>query len=65
MWTVVYMAQSKQDADNVGKMLEEKGLIIKMRSVGENTGEDDMCYEILVPEPEVNEAHEVIIENNI
>ncbi len=65
MWTVVYMAQNKEDAQSIGKVLEEKGLIIKMRSVGEDNGEDDLCYEILVPEAEVNEAHELIIENNM
>lgn len=66
MWTVVYMAQNKEDADSVGKVLEEKGLLIKVRTVGEETDEEgEQCYEILVPESEVNEAHEIIIENNI
>ena len=61
MWTVVYMAQNKEDADSIGKVLEEKGLLI----MGENNDEGELCYEILVPESEVNEAHEIIIENNI
>ena len=65
MWTVVYMAQNKEDADSVGKVLEEKGLLIKVRTVGETDEEGELCYEILVPESEVNEAHEIIIENNI
>ena len=65
MWTVVYMAQNKHDADCIGKMLEDKGLLTKLRAMGHNDTQDEMCYEILVPESEVNEAHEIIIENNI
>lgn len=65
MWTVVYMAQNKEDADSIGKILEEKGLLTKVRTMGENGDDEEMCYEILVPESEVNEAHEIIIENNI
>ena len=54
MWMVVYIAQSKESA--------EAGLPVKIRSVNQSGNDQFGCYEILVPEAELTEAHSVIIE---
>ena len=64
MWTVVYMTQNEENATKVIKVLNENNLIYKLRPVGDNNNENE-CFEVLVPETEVNEAHSIIIENNL
>lgn len=64
MWTVVYMAQSRETAESVQQLLEKNNLIVKMRSI---RGEDDSssaCCELLVPESEVEQALSLIIDAN-
>ena len=64
MWTVVYMAQSRQTALALQQLLEKNNLIVKMRSLtaGEEPGLD--CCEILVPEAEVQQALSLIIDGD-
>lgn len=61
MWTVVYLSHSKDIADRLSKAFEENNLLVKMRPVSKNA-DSDGCYEILVPESEVEEAHAIIID---
>ncbi len=61
MWTVVYMAQNRDFVQQLQKILEEGGLIVKVRPVCKDAG--DNCFEVLVPESEIEQAHEIIIEN--
>lgn len=62
MWTVVYMAQNKEMADRLQGFLEEGGLLVKLRPINKVVETEDNCYEILVPESEVEEAHSIIID---
>jgi len=62
MWTVVYMAQSKEVADNMQDLLSKEGILVKLRPINKNRETSDDNYEVLVPESEVEEAHSVIIE---
>ncbi|HOA96523.1 hypothetical protein [Acetivibrio saccincola] len=62
MWTVVYMAQSKEVADNMQDLLSKEGILVKLRPINKNRETSDDYYEVLVPESEVEEAHSVIIE---
>lgn len=59
MWTVVYIAQSEASAKALQSALEADGLLVRLRPVSR---EADGCYEVLVPETEVDEAHGVMIE---
>ena len=64
MWTVVYMAQSREIAAELEKLLTEEGILVKKRPVSkdkEKENGNEYC-EILVPESEIEEAHSVIIE---
>ncbi len=62
MWTVVYMAQSKEIADELESHLTNEGILVKQRPVSKNKEKENEYFEILVPEAEVEEAHNVIIE---
>lgn len=64
MWTVVYMAQNRQSALSLQQLLEENNLIVKMRSLIEDETSSADCYEILVPEAEVQQALSLIIDSD-
>ncbi len=61
MWIVVYITQNKEVAMSVKRMLLEAGLLVKMRSLGLRANEQYGCYEILLPESQVDEGHAIII----
>ncbi len=65
MWTVVYMAQSKDIAVKLQELLTNEGILVKIRPISKNHENNDNYYEVLVPESEVEEAHSVIIEKGI
>ena len=62
MWTVVYMAQSKEIVTKLQEILEKEGLLVKIRPISKNLENNDNYYEVLVPESEVEEAHSIIID---
>ncbi len=62
MWTVVYIAQSKEIATRLQDILLKEGLLVKIRPISKNNENNDNYYEVLVPEAEVAEAHSIIIE---
>jgi len=59
MWTVVYMAHNEADSQKIKRILDTEGFLVKIKPVGK---EDDRVYEVLVPNGEVEEAHEVLID---
>ena len=63
MWTVVYMAQNKELAEKIQKILTNEGLLAKIRPINKNKDVEDNYYEVLVIQSEVEEAHNIIIEN--
>ncbi|MBR4890469.1 MAG: hypothetical protein IKU15_04195 [Clostridia bacterium] len=65
MWTVIYITQNKDIATSVKKLLRDAGLLVKIRSVGLRSNTKYGCFEILLPEAEVEEGHNIIIANGI
>ncbi len=59
MWTVVYMAHNGTDAQKVKEILNLEGFLVKVRAIGK---EEYRVYEVLVPNGEVEEAHEVLVD---
>ncbi|MFA6809400.1 MAG: glutamate decarboxylase [Eubacteriales bacterium] len=59
MWTVIYIAQNKRLAEKYKKNLSEEGLLVQLRAIGTSEHEN-VSVEILVPESEVEEAHEIL-----
>ena len=58
MWTVVYIARNRTVGQRVREALEREGLLVKLRPVRD--GSEDGAVELLVPEAEAEEAHELL-----
>ncbi len=61
MWTVIYMVQSPLAAENLKLLLEEAGILVRIRPVTKAAEGEANAYEILIPHTEKDEAHKVII----
>lgn len=64
MWTVIYVSQSSETAQKLSQELYKNKIISKLRRAGSND-EDKCCYEILVPNTEMEAAQDLIIENSL
>lgn len=62
MWTAVYMARSREKAEILRSAIEEKNIIVMLRSIRVPDKAVEDCYEILVPAAELEEALDVIID---
>lgn len=60
MWTVVYIAPNKKEAEKIKNNLSTEGLLVKIKAVGLPQIGDNGPVEVLVPESEVDEAMEII-----
>lgn len=59
MWTVIYVAQSKNGANKLQSKLSEQGVLVKTRLISKSSKTDGV-YEVLVPETEVEDACGII-----
>lgn len=55
MWTVIYVAQSREGANELQNMLSSQGVLVKIRQIGKGKNSDGL-FEVLVPETEVEDA---------
>lgn len=63
MWTTVYVATGHNKALKIEEKLRAEGFLVKIRNFGVDNGH--ILYEILVPEFEINDAHDALIELGI
>ena len=63
MWIVVYITQNRETAVTVKNLLQDGGLHVKMRSIGLRENAQYGCYEVLLPESEIDAGHNIIINN--
>lgn len=61
MWTVVYISQTEQRAHELMKIFTDNQIISRLRNVECDT--DNGCFEVLVPQTELNIAQDLIFEN--
>ena len=61
MWTTVYMAQNKENAECLRVKIETEGIIVMLRAIHTQDTAVDECYEILVPKAELETALDIII----
>jgi hypothetical protein len=59
MWMVIYMAKGKELILRVRDILVDTGIAVRVRPISDSDG----YYEILVPETEVQIAHEKLIKH--
>lgn len=62
MWTVVYLAKNKKEAEKMKGLITLEGVLVKIQPVSKSANEEENYYEVLVPEVEVEEAHSILIE---
>ncbi|MDF2531147.1 MAG: hypothetical protein K0R80_2219 [Clostridia bacterium] len=62
MWTVVYLAKNKKEAEKMSGLITQEGVLVKIQPVSKSANEEEGYYEVLVPEVEVEEAHSILIE---
>lgn len=60
MWTVIYIAPNKAIAERYKTKLNDEGMLVQLRSIGSPQLGEHASVEILVPESEAEEAHEII-----
>lgn len=60
MWTVIYIAPSKQAAEDLRDALSREGLLVSLRATGLSTNGGGSHFELLVPKGEAREAHQVL-----
>lgn len=66
MWIVVYVTQSMETAKKLGNVLYDNKVISKLRSAEHcSTNTDGECYEVLVPDTELETAQDIIFENEL
>lgn len=60
MWTVIYIAPNKAIAEKYKKALTDEGMLVQLRPIGSAHLGEHASVEILVPESEAEEGHEII-----
>jgi hypothetical protein len=60
MWTVIYIATNRTQAEKLKNLLCAEGILANTRQAGVASVVGDGLYEILVLESEANEAHAVL-----
>lgn len=65
MWTVVYVGQSREAADKLKALLEDAGILVRIRPVTGTSEGDANAFEILIPQTEKEEADKIIIGSQI
>lgn len=63
MWTVIHIANTREAANNIKKMLMEEGFLVKIKPISKNK-EDGIC-EILVTRTEAEEVHSILFNQGL
>lgn len=63
MWTVIYIATNRIQAEKMKDLLCAEGILANTRATAGATINGDGAYEILVLESEANEANEIICQH--
>lgn len=61
MWTVIYVASDENAANDVKDKLTKEGFLVKIRPLSKKK---NGIYEVLVPEAEAEDAHNMLITYN-
>ena len=65
MWTVVYIASNRAQAELFKNVLCNEGVLSNIRPAGVVSALGDGMYEVLVLESEANEAHAILCQHAI
>ena len=62
MWTVVYVSHTETIVNSLVDVLRKNNIISKVRRV---KNDDGGCFEVLVPQTELDSAQDLIFENEL
>lgn len=62
MWQVIYIAPNKQAAEQLRDALTQEGILVSLRATGVSTSAGGTHVELLVPQGEALEAHQLLNE---
>ncbi|MDD3159200.1 MULTISPECIES: putative signal transducing protein [Sporomusaceae] len=65
MWTVIYIATNRAQAEQLKELLCQEGILANIRPAGAMAAANDGLHEILVLESEADEAHAILCEHAI
>jgi hypothetical protein len=65
MWTVIYIASNRAQAEMLKNLLCGEGILANTRPAGVASALGDGLYEILVLESEADEAHTILCQHAI
>ena len=65
MWTVVYIAPNGATAELIKNYLESEGILVMLRPIGPPRLGSSASVEVMVPELEAEEAHEILDNSNV
>ncbi|MDK2784722.1 MAG: hypothetical protein PWQ41_915 [Bacillota bacterium] len=60
MWTVIYVARNRTEAEMLKNILTQEGILVMLRAVGVPHLGNSGSVEILVPSSEAEEANEIL-----
>lgn len=60
MWTVIYVARNRTEAEMLKGILSQEGILVMLRAVGVPHLGNSGSVEILVPSSEAEEANEIL-----
>lgn len=63
MWMTVYITHAIEAAELLVEHLRKNGILSRMCRIGKENENPE--YEVLVPQPEVNSAQNLIIDNEL
>ncbi len=61
MWTVVYVSQNEEKARLLAELFDTNSIISRVHNAGREP--EGGCYEVLVPQTELDMAQDLIFEN--
>ena len=62
MWIVIHMIKGKDAAERVSDRLKAEGVLVRMRPVYKALSPQENYFELQVPQSEIQEAREVLME---
>ena len=60
MWTVIYVARNRTEAELLKTVLDQEGMLVMLRAIGVPHLGNAGSVEILVPSSEAEEANEIL-----
>lgn len=65
MWTSIYIARNKKQADALKSLLGDEGILVNARAASASASNGDGMYEIQVLESEVDEAQMILCQQAV